>query len=624
MCGILAIVGHDLPAEDVAGTALDLMRHRGPDGRGLWRDDRAVLGCRRLAILDRSAAGDQPMVDAATGVALVFNGEIYNYLELRDRLVGLGHRFRSGCDTEVLLRAYLEWGEGCVDRFNGMWAFIVWDPRAGTAFFSRDRLGVKPFSYMLREGCLAVASEPKALLALYPEQRRVDERTLFQFLSEAHSYHGDHSFHAGIRVLEPGAMGTFEPGQSTPRFARYWDYPSAGDQLAADDCSDRFAELIEDAVRLRMRSDVPVGVMLSGGLDSTAILHGAQRRARTGSQLTAYTTVYRARPGDRTVDERQWAKLATAPYPAVDLVEVETAEDDWLAETCRIVWHMDGPSRFPVAFSAWRIAETARAQGIAVLLEGQGGDEILGGYPHHMAAAFLDGLERAMLRPILPNLRRLIDIGRTTARAVPTERILYRLAGEAFPALRQPYRRRVAALATLRPEFVRAMGGVRSETHRDSRDGSRFDQRHRFDCTRGILPETLHQGDAVAMAHSVETRHPFLDYRLVEFCLRLPPTAKIEGGETKRILREYLRRVGQDAIAARARKVGFPSVESTWLRRDGGALLRETLLARDARLHAFAEPDRIRRLLDHHARGRPGAGLHLYGLLATELWLRQS
>ena len=354
------------------------------------------------------------------------------------------------------------------------------------------------------------------------------------------------------------------------------------------------------------------------------MLHTAQRSAQAGGTLRAYTSVYRGRPGDNAVDERDWARLAAAPYPAVDVVEVETAEDDWLAEVRRIVWHMDGPSRFPAAYSAWRIMRTARAQGVPVLLEGQGGDEILGGYPHHVASAFLDGLELAARRPTVQNIRRLIDIGRAGRRAVPTHRLLFRLAGEAFPALRQPYRCRVAALGTLRSAFVHTVGMPEPAAGRRTRDRPRFDQRLLIDCARGMLPELLHERDSVSMAHSIDGRLPFLDYRLVEFCLRLPPTANIDAGELKRILRAYLRQIGQHRIADRRRKVGYPNPADAWLARDGGAVLREVLLAADARIHAYAVPARIRKLIDHHVRGRPGAGLHLYGLLSTELWLRQS
>ena len=260
MCGILAIIGETLPVSiEETNQALDTLAHRGPDDRGNWQVKGAWLGHRRLSIIDTSAAGHQPMVDQASGVALTFNGEIYNYIELRTELQGLGHQFHSHSDTEVLLHAYLQWGEQCVDRFNGDWAFLIWDPRSESAFFARDRFAVKPLYFTHARGVFSIASEPKALLKLYPELRKVNERALYRFLKESALYDHTDCFYEGIQLLLPAHYGVYTLAGKKLNLLRYWDWPTSPEVLQGD-VQAQFNTLFEDAVKLRMRSDVPVGL----------------------------------------------------------------------------------------------------------------------------------------------------------------------------------------------------------------------------------------------------------------------------------------------------------------------------------------------------------------------------
>ena len=277
MCGIVATVGIDERAVTTRGAeALRVIAHRGPNDEGIWTDGTAWLGNRRLSIIDLTAGGHQPMVHEATGVVITYNGEIYNYIELRTELETAGHSFKTQSDTEVLLAAYLQWGERCLSRLNGMWGFLIWDPRIQRAFFARDRLGVKPLYYAVADGGLSVASEPKALLALHPELRRVDEASLFDFLASGNLYTGRRSFYAGVQVLEPGHWGLYDPSASSPAISRYWSLPNTSpSSVDYGQAVQTFGDLLTDAVRLRMRSDVPVGFTLSGGLDSSAVLQAA-------------------------------------------------------------------------------------------------------------------------------------------------------------------------------------------------------------------------------------------------------------------------------------------------------------------------------------------------------------
>ena len=612
MCGIVAAIG---ASNRVLGPrrdeALALIAHRGPDDHGSWGDDDAWLGTRRLAIIDLSPGGHQPRTDPTTGVCITFNGEIYNYLELRDELIGLGHAFVSQSDTEVLLRAYLEWGPELLRRLNGMWAFLIWDPRQRRAFFARDRLGVKPFYYSFKDGALSVASEPKALLVLHPGLRRVDEGALYDFLAEGRLYAGSASFYAGIAALQPGHFGTFSPGDQSPAIKGYWTPPNAADPMPDYRAAvASFGELLRDSVRLRMRSDVPVGFTLSGGLDSSAVLQAAATGAASGGErLQAFTSVYETPPGTRPIDERRWAGLVADTYQ-VDLQLVPADVDDWMGVLKRIVWHMDGPGYSPAVFPLWKIMETARARGIPVLLEGQGADELLGGYPQYAALDLWSSFTRGRLAAFVH------DYG-AFARTFSTRMLTLWLARERASFALQTYRRRVGSLGTMDPDFVRRSRGSSSMPAARTVNG-----RLTADLTREILPGLLQYGDAISMAHSIESRLPFLDYRVVEFVSSLPSEFKVGDGQTKRILRDHLRAAGLTAIAQRHDKQGYPTPADSWLTSNGGALLRSQLLAPGAEIQAYCRPDRLERLIDHQVSGRAGAANHLYRLLTTQIWLR--
>lgn len=613
MCGIVAIVGEGHPKLGARRQeAVDILIHRGPDDGGSWTDRHAWLGHRRLSIIDLTSGGHQPMIHQPTGVVITYNGEVYNYVELRIELEAAGHIFRTQSDTEVLLAAYLEWGEACLSRLNGMWSFLIWDPRHQRAFFARDRLGVKPFYFALANGGLSVASEPKALLALHPELRRPDDAAVYAFLAEGNLYRSDRSFYAGIHVLQSGLCGTYVPGASSPVIRRYWTPPAASQHsVDYEEAVRTFSDLFSDAVRLRMRSDVPIGITLSGGLDSSAVLEAAARAsAPTEGTVRAFTSVYEPPAGLPIVDEREWARLVAGKYPRVDLEEVSASEADWLNVLKRVAWHMDGPGNSPAVFPLWKIMQHAQSAHVPVLLEGQGADESLGGYTHYAALALWDSLFRN--RPSV-FARDFVSYGKTFSVLMLT---LY-LARERTTIATRAYRRRVGALGTLDPDFVR-----RFATKASAAPAKTVNDRLGDDLTRDVLPGLLHYGDAISMAHSIENRLPFLDYRLVEFVASLPGELKVGGGETKRILRDHLRSVNLSVIANRRYKVGYPTPVNTWLAANGGEIPKSLLLSPDAEIGAYCRPERIARLIDHHASGRGGAGHHLYRLLTTELWLR--
>jgi asparagine synthase (glutamine-hydrolysing) len=621
------MVGDDLPRGD-RDAALDLLSHRGPDDRGSWAGEGVWLGHRRLSIID-APGGGQPMIDRQTGVVVTYNGEIYNYVELRRELEAAGHRFVSRSDTEVLLRSYLEWDVGCLQRFNGMWAFIIWDPRQRVAFFSRDRFGVKPLYYAVRPGCLLLASEPKALVAACPSLREVDESAVRDLLAEKRVHHDERTFYREIKALSAGHLGRYHPGERSPRLERYWrdPTPSAAAVWAESDTVERFGDVLADAVAIRLRSDVPVGVTLSGGIDSTAILDTMARiRRRDGAGVSSYTAVYGDTPDALAVDERRWARIACSAYDNVALREVNAASDAWLEVLRRIVWHMDGPGFSPAVFPMWMIMARARADGVPVLLEGQGGDEVFGGYAHYAADAFVDRLTELPRRA--GSARAALDAAKAGRRAGSARGFLRDVGVLVAPPIRDWQRRRstlAGALANDRSEdrlsdMPAAPAGVREP---GATAGGRFERRLHSDFSQRLLPAFLQYGDAVSMAHSIETRLPFLDYRLVEFGMALPVPARISDGETKRVLRCHLRDVGQSEIADRRDKRGYPTPAYSWLAANDGAILREQLLDPGARVRAMIDPLRVERMIARLVAGRHAAGDALYSLLATELWWQQ-
>lgn len=622
MCGILAIIGKTLPVSaELANQALDTLTHRGPDDRGVWCVEGAWLGHRRLSIIDTSYAGHQPMVDETTGVALTFNGEIYNYIELKIELEALGHTFHSHSDTEVLLHAYLAWGKQCVERFNGDWAFLIWDPRTSTAFFSRDRYAVKPLFYTRARGVLSIASEPKALLELYPELRKVNEKTLFRFLKETALYDGVDSFYEGIDVLLPAHSAKYKVDGDALTIERYWNWPNGKEPLSGD-IQAQFDALFEDSVRLRTRSDVQVGVTLSGGLDSTAVITSVEKQLELDSlRMKAFTSVYEKKSDGVEIDERQWAAIAAEKCTQFDLQMVSAPENLWLQTLSKITWNMDGPGYSPAVFPLWNIMQTTSQQKVLVLLEGQGADELICGYSDYAIIDFIERFPQWLRRLDFSTIKKNISIYvGTFGLGFFLKRFLRRLS----PRLRELNFYYSGVLGVMRKDFINR-ADVKSSVVSMTYNGSLplVEKEMRVDFTSRELPGLLQYGDAISMANGVESRLPFLDYRLVNFCSKLPMEWKIRDGETKYILRQYLRRNGQSAIADRKDKKGYPTPLASFFMANNGAMLREKLLSSESRIRAYCDQKKLHKLIDRYVAGNSQSENSLYRLLTTELWLRQ-
>jgi asparagine synthase (glutamine-hydrolysing) len=597
MCGLCGVVDLDAPAAraDVEGM-LDALSHRGPDGRGVFADDGVCLGHLRLAILDLSDAGLQPMRDGE--LQLLHNGEIYNYVELRDELRTKGHRFSTGTDSEVILAAYREWGERCVERFNGMWAFVIWDGARRRLFCSRDRLGIKPFYYRLDGSRFAFASEPWPL-----GSAEANLGPVRAYLEDGYLDQGDETFFAGVVRLPPAHCLTF--GADGLERTRYW-WLEPG-QAPADPVG-AVREAVLDAVRLQLRSDVPVGTCLSGGIDSSSI---AVAVAHHGHEHQKTVTAYFEDPG---FDERPFAR-AVIERTGAEPHWVTFGADDLVADLPRIVEAQGEPFGSTSICAGWYVMREARRAGLTVMLDGQGGDEILGGYRASFGYRLSDLLREGRLTEASRELRAFASTHGP------------RWAAVALAAPHVPEQVRLAARSRLRGSATLVAPALRAASVEADGNGSLFPDRLRRQLqvllTRRGLPELLRYEDRNSMAHSLEARVPLLDHRLVQLAFSLPGSELIRRGETKSVLRRALSDLLPPAVAARRDKLGFVTPEGRFLQGALGELAADVFASQQFRERGFVDTQAATRRLARHRNGDLRAGMELWRALNLELWAQR-
>jgi asparagine synthase (glutamine-hydrolysing) len=605
------------PAETrTVGAMAQQLDHRGPDGDGLFTDDAGVaLAFRRLAIIDLSDAGNQPFASDDSTLQLIHNGEIYNYRELRLELEGHGHRFRSATDTEVILRAYQEWGERCVERFNGMWAFALWDGSRRTLFCSRDRFGVKPFYYRYADGRFVFASELKAFRADPRTQLEPNLRSVREYVEQGYADHTDETFFSGIVKLPPAHSLTLDDKGLNLR--RYWALEPR-DSVRGDP-AEQMRELFVDAVRLRLRSDVPIGTCLSGGIDSSAIACAVDLLLRTesehaqpvGDRQKTFTAFFE-QPG---FDERPYARA---------VVEQTHAEPHWvsfdaheLVDTLpQIVETQDEPFGSTSIVAQWYVMRAARAAGMTVMLDGQGADEVLAGYHGYFGPYFADLLTQRRFGELRRELGAYRSLhGASAAMAAVA------LARPFLPErVRRIARARTKGSAALLHPSLRALPPVAEQ------NGAPYDDRLRRQLylilTRRGLPELLRYEDRNSMAHSLEARVPFLDYRLVELLFSLEGGELIDRGRTKAVLRRAIGDLLPPIVRDRVDKLGFVTPEASWLRGPLGDLAADVFASQPFRERGFVSAPAAAERLHRHRSGELDAGFELWRALNVELWAR--
>lgn len=561
MCGLLAILSPAIPISiDLLTMMRDRMVHRGPDSGDIWLEHnaRVALAHRRLSIVDKSSGSDQPMVSPDGRWRIVFNGEIYNYHELRSELQGLGVEFHTRGDTEVLLSALRMWGEGALLRFNGMFAFALWDARDRRLLVARDRFGEKPiFIGRGKFGAVAIASEMKAILAHPLISSDISHQALERYGAGAWYEDDQHTFFESIERVPPAhAMWLSADGQVEKRW-RYWqpDYEDVDTSIKPREAVERFTELLQQSIRLRLRADVPVGSSLSGGLDSSVTV-GLLAQYRNRGMFTQ-NTFSACFPDDLTISEHHEIDRV-AKHTGVNSFRV-TPEAQHLAEESALLhWHQEEPVLSASIYVQWCVARLARQHDTTVLLDGQGADELLAGYQFYFKQRQLDLLDRGELALAMRETKKF------------TGRLKY--ASKAFDSPE----RRFNPLVAYSCEELRELNSNRpgvfhypyTEGVAPARPGGRLRRTLSEAMLYNSLPMLLRYADRNYMAFSRETRLPYLDHDLVDFCLRLPDDYLVRNGWQKWILREAAGSSIPSLIRWRADKVGFAAPLDTWLRGD--------------------------------------------------------
>lgn len=617
MCGLVVTASFDgQPADPVLlKRSADILAHRGPDDEGIATYGAVGFGFRRLAILDLSPAGHQPMQSPDGRLTIVFNGEIYNYLELKRELEQLGHVFRTSSDTEVLLHAYDQWDVDCVTKCNGMWAFVIYDLQRRRLIASRDRFGVKPL-YRYTDGTrLILASEIKAILASGWYDPEVNWDTAARFLCRGHLDEDNQTFYQNIDQLPAGSLLQVElNGQM--RGHRFWSIGTIAAEAPSDPVI-RFRELFEDAVRLRMRSDVPVGVCLSGGIDSNAIISmmAKLRPADAAGPLQAFSYI----PDE--FSEAEYINESIARTGAT-LNELHTSPQELWDVLPRALWHYDEPVHSPTALIGFQLMRLAKSRGVTVVLNGQGADEVNAGYHAYFKTYWTDLLHARQWRRAMTEVADYSSahsqeywplLRQTAAHWMRTE--LRRL-----PVYETVRRSRRTANGTdshwYAPDLVQRLQPPDVNISAASlTDSLTYSVEHR------PLPLYLRVEDRNSMAHSVEARLPFLDYRLAELAFSLPGEWKMRGRWNKHIVREAMKGVIAERVRTRLDKMGFPTPGRSWFAGPWYGPTRDLFASQVLRESGICNVESATRDLEAHREGRIDAASGLFHLSQFGVWL---
>jgi asparagine synthase (glutamine-hydrolysing) len=634
MCGINGIVLRGRAAERgvdrrVLERMRDVIRHRGPDDCGLLLEGNVGLGHRRLSIVD-VAGGHQPMPNEDATLHVVYNGEIYNHADFRAGLEARGHTYRTHCDTETILHLYEEKGARCVEDLRGMFAFAVWDSRRQELFLARDRLGVKPLYYVHAEdGSLYFASEIKSLLEARAVRPEINYRALPDYLAN-HGTSGDETLFAGVRRLAPGHTLLWRDGRV--RVEKYWDVsyapregvgarPRMDDEYVAE-----WSELFRTSVRLRLMADVPLGMFLSGGIDSSAI--AAVMSGLVEEPVKTFSVAF----AEREANELHYARLVAERFKT-DHHETVVSPSEFFGALPRLVWHEDEPLAHPSSVALYFVSRLA-ARHVKVVLTGEGSDEMLAGYERYYKTVLQLSLGPRYHRLVPRPLRRAVA---ERLRALPAgSRLRHKLTRTFLclePDVESLYFDNFAVFPTamqrglLTRETLERAGGALDpyadmRRYFDAADSESLLDRMLYADMKTYLHELLMKQDQMSMAASIESRVPFLDHKLVEYTARLPEHMKLRRGlNTKYVLRRAMRGVLPEAILTRG-KMGFPVPVGKWFRGEFRGVLDEYVLGERALSRGVFEPEFVRGLVARHAAGEEHSE-RLWALVNFEMWLRQ-
>jgi asparagine synthase (glutamine-hydrolysing) len=621
MCGICGKLNFDREmavASRSLKTMATTMRHRGPDDEGYYLSGYVGFGFRRLSIIDLHT-GHQPISNEDGTVWIVFNGEIYNYRELRQSLQSKGHSLRTQTDTEVIVHLYEEFGEACVEKLRGMFAFAVWDERRQTLLLARDRIGIKPLYYWLSKDSLIFGSEIKAILADPEVKTEVVPEIIDRFLT-FYYVPGDETLFRNIYKLAPGSCLVVKKGEVTTK--QYWDLQFEPEERSTENAKRELLEVLEESVRLHMVSDVPVGFLLSGGLDSTAMLSLAA--GKTEQPISSYTIGF-SDPG--VIDERPYARLASRRY-ATNSHEMTITPREFTDFLPKFSWHMEEPVCDPHAVALYFVSKLAK-DFVKVLISGEGGDEAFGGYQTYRSILWLERMKRLFgplngtLSSALTYCNQSIGSDRITKYTpllnVPLEDYFYSRTSSPFSYFNARTREFYSAEfhATLDKRF--SLVPLRKCLDSSSHNG--IVNRMLYIDTKTSLPDDLLlKADKMTMANSVELRVPLLDHKVLEFAASLPAGLKINNFTTKYIMKAAFRdRVPKEIL--KRKKVGFPVPYVRWLKSELNGWMRDLLLDRVTVSRGYFNRQAIEKLIAEFSVSGQGSK-EVFSLMALELWHR--
>ena len=607
MCGIAGIYhcSSYSPVEQLAlKRMVNVIRHRGPDDEGYYINENIGLGHCRLAIIDLSEAGHQPMSNENGTIRISYNGEIYNYLELGQDLKSKGHIFRSKTDTEVIIHAYEEWGINCLQKFNGMFAFAIWDGNKKKLFVARDRLGIKPLYYYFDGKRFIFASEIKAIL----EDKSIERKPYYPAISQYLRYMytvDDSTFFKGIKKLLPGYYLMLEDGHFS--ISQYWDLMFNEDGGRSEDYYvEKLLDLLKDSVRIHLRSDVPLGSHLSGGLDSSLLVGLAScmlpHPLKTFSGAFAEGGVF---------DERKYIRMVAAKFQT-DHYEIVPTAQDYADALPKMVWYMDEPTIGSAVICHYYLCKLASEQ-VKVVLGGQGGDELFGGYYRYLPAYLTRCLGRFFSCKLSP-----LEIARTGAN------FLSHISNIGFRNMLQKIRRRKGMLNVVTDDF-RELSQKPSFRERSAcirTDDDPLNSMFYWDI-KCYLPGLLHLEDRTSMAVSIESRVPFLDHRIVEFAAAIPPDIKLKELRLKHIEREVARKFLPQEIVDRKDKQGFYPPTPLWFKRELLPMIQDILFSLTFRERGIFDVPVLESKMQDYITGKIDYSEQIWMMLNVELWHQQ-
>ncbi len=620
MCGFFGIYDpqsfRPVPAARLERISASI-RHRGPDDQGFFSDTNIALAFNRLSIIDLTRAGHQPMSSVEGDLHLVFNGEIFNYIELRTRLQAKGHIFVSESDTEVILHAYREYGVECLSHFNGMWAFALYDAKKKRIFCSRDRFGIKPFYYNVDGQTLTFASEIKALLKA-GVKAEPDNRQVFQYLALGQLDIDEKTMFGNVLQLPPAHYLVYENEQV--KVSKFWgleDQKNTADlSMRPEAILEHFRELFFSAVDIRLRSDVPIGALLSGGLDSSAIVSVIDLLARE-KKIPLNIKTFTASYSEKSIDESHYAAEVVKKTGIQNVLVYPNAEGELWQDIEKVIYHQDEPPLTMTAFAHWYLMEEIHKQNIKVIISGQGADEMMAGYVEQFSGFFLaDLLAQGALGKFFHETSRLHDNSLLSYRLILAQLVkafLSRRIANIFKSLL-----REKAIQHLEYGFVKNHWRSFSPLT-GMKQYSRLNQQLHRSFTVESLPRILHYEDRNSMAFSIEQRVPFLDYRLVEFLFGLSNRQKMEDGIAKVILRRALKGVMPDAIVNRYSKLGFTVPQKRWIQEMDG-YVNDLFSSTAFKQRGYWNPEKIKKLYRDNREKGSRMDTFLWRVIACETW----